>query len=496
MKRSKISLSHYKLLTCDMGELIPLTWFEVIPGDTIQHATSMLLRVSPLLAPVMHPVRIRIHHWFVPIRLLWEDFEDFITGGDDGLQTPTHPYRTSAGPAIGSIHDYMGVPTGTYSPNMPYNVLPFRAYNLIYNENYRDPDLGTEADFNTASGVDTDTYQIRKVCWEKDYFTTSRPWEQKGTEVSIPLTGDAPITGIGKANQNYGSGPFNAYETDGSGTVAYADAISPSDANADTLFYVEEDPNNAGYPNMRADLASVTGVPISDLRLALALQRYQEARAIYGSKYTEYLRYLGVTPKDARLQKPEYLGGGRQVIQFSEVLQTAEGTDPVADMKGHGIAALRSNRYRRFFDEHGIVLSLLSVVPKAIYANGLYKPFSRTIKEDYFQKELQFVGQQEIYNKEVYSEHTNPDDIFGYQNRYDEYRYIPSMIHGEFRDTLDHWHYARIFDSDVALNSSFVSATPTKRVNASTDTDCLYIMANHSIQARRPMVKFPTPKTF
>lgn len=497
MKRNKFSLSHYKIATMDMGELIPLTWFETLPGDSIQQATACLVRCSPLLSPVMHPVRVRIHHWFVPYRLIWEDWEDFITGGDDGDNASTPPYISSGSVSEGTLHDYLGVPPATYSPNLEFSALPFRAYNLIYNEHYRDQDLVTELTIDLTDGADTTTdTDIQKVSWEKDYFTTARPWEQKGTGVTIPLVGDAPITGVGKLTQTWATGPRNVYETDGSGTTAYADYVN-IDNTGNNIWSAEEDPNNAGYPNIRADLSAVSGVEINDLRLALAIQRYQEARAQYGSRYVEYLRYLGVRSSDARLQNPEYLGGGRQTIQFSEVLATADsGSYDVGDMLGHGISAIRSNKYRRFIEEHGLIMTLMSVLPKSIYTQGLHRSFSRTVKEDYYQRELANIGEQEILNKEVYTEHTSPDDGFGYQARYDEFRSMPSSIAGEFRSTLDHWHYGRVFSSDPALNSTFVNAVPTKRVNASSETDCLYILANHSIQSRRMMAKVAKSRTF
>ena len=175
------------------------------------------------------------------------------------------------------------------------------------------------------------------------------------------------------------------------------------------------------------------------------MQRYEEARARFGSRYTEYLRYLGVRSSDARLQRPEYLGGGRQTIQFSEVLQTAEGTDPVGDLKGHGISALRSNRYRRFFEEHGYIISLMTVRPKTIYMQGMPRTFNRRTKEDFWQKELQHIGQQEIPVKEVYNAAADPDAVFGYQDRYDEYRRSQNTVSGEFKtSTLDYWHFARV----------------------------------------------------
>lgn len=491
MRRNKFSLSHYKLLTMDMGNLIPIGWFEVLPGDTIQQATSSLIRVSPLLSPVMHPVRVRIHHFLVDLRDIWDDFEDFITGGPDGTSVPDHPIISSAAITQGSLHDYMGVPVdAAYSPNLTYSALPFRAYAKIFNEFYRDQDLVTELTVDTTSGTDSTTdVNIQKVAWEKDRLTTSRPWATKGDTITIPLGGDAPLTGIGVSNTSFPGTPQTAYETDQSAGSSYADAHTPASAD----IYVEEDPSNAGYPNMRADLSAATGVDINDLRWSLALQRYQEARAQFGSRYSEYLRYLGVDIGE-RSEEATYLGGGRQTISFSEVLAT-DGAN-TGELYGHGISALRSNRYRKFIKEHGIVMSFMSVVPKAIYTHALHKKFSRTVKEDYFQRELQSTGEDEVLNKEVYAPHSSPNGTFGYQARYDEYRSHPSDVHGEFLSSLDHWHYSRIFASDPALNQTFTDCTPTKRVNASSGTDCLYVLANHSIQARRAMAKYAKPKTF
>lgn len=242
-------------------------------------------------------------------------------------------------------------------------------------------------------------------------------------------------------------------------------------------------------------MSGVSAANINDLRLAFALQRYEEARARYGSRYVEYLRYLNVRSSDARLQRPEYLGGGRQTIQFSEVLQTGvtsdgDDTEGVGNLKGHGIAAVRSNRYRRFFEEHGWVITLMSVLPKTIYTQGLHRSFNRRTKEDYWQKELEHIGQQEILNKELYAAHATPDGTFGYNDRYDEYRRTPSRVSGEFRTSeLDYWHMARIFSSDPVLNGSFVTSDPTKRINAVQTNDVLWCMVNNSIQARRLVSK-------
>lgn len=485
MKRKKYSLSHYKLLTMDMGNLIPVSWYETLPGDTIQQSSSALIRVSPLLSPVMHPVMVRIHHFYVPYRLLWEDFEDFITGGPDGTSVPVRPYK-NATVTEGSLHDYLGIPPGT--TGIQWSCLPHRAYQLIWNEFYRDQDLASEAGFDTSSGYDgTTSTSIQKVCWEKDYFTTSRPWTQKGDPVYIPLF-DSSVPVSADGNQTWFNDGTNDRKLQFPASGITPEWSSATSADLDATLGKAADPNATG---LEVDLTAATGIPVDDLRLALGIQKYEEARAKYGSRYTEYLRYLGVRPSDGRLQRPEYLGGGRQTIQFSEVLST-DGSN-TGEMYGHGISAMRTPRFRRFFDEHGLVMSLMSVIPKTIYTQGLHRKYLRTTKEDYFQKELINIGQQEVYNKEVYTLHSSPDDIFGYQQRYDEYRSHPSSISGEFHTTLDHWHYSRIFASDPSLNSTFVQATPTKRVNASSGTDCLYVMANHSIQARRPIPRMVKP---
>lgn len=500
MKRSKFSLSHYKLFSCNMGSLIPFGCVEVLPGDTFQHSASALVRLSPLLAPVMHPVHVRIHHWYVPHRLVWEDWEKFITGGPDGLDAsvfPTIALSYAAGPPqtgsgrVGSLADYLGCPVQI--DGFETSALPFRAYALIYNEWYRDQDLVTPLTIDLTSGVDTTTStDLMNCAWEKDYFTSARPWTQKGPEVAIPLTGDAPVRGIGNVvGASQTAGPQNVRET-GVVNATYANLYGTAYDDAGiSRISVEVDPDNAGYPNIRADLSGVSGVNINDLRLALALQRYEEARARYGSRYTEYLRYLGVRSSDARLQRPEYLGGGKQTIQFSEVLQSAPGTGSVVgELKGHGIGALRSNRYRRFFEEHGYVISLLSVRPRTMYAQGSPRTFNRRTKEDFWQRELQHIGQQEVLKKEIFANQVDINGTFGYQDRYDEYRRQESTIAGEFRTTeLDFWHMGRLFGSAPSLNGEFVTSTPTERIFAAQDNDVLWIMGSHSIQARRMVAK-------
>lgn len=498
MKRNKFSLSHYKLASCMMGKLVPICWYETLPGDTIQQSTSMLVRMSPLLAPLMHPVKVRIHSWFIPNRLLWEDWEDFITGGSDGTYTADPPYKTMDGQLYQStMDDYLGVPIDDYtSNNLAVSALPYRAYNMIWNEHYRDQDLQSERNISLASGEDNTTSKVlQHVSWEKDYFTTARPWETKGDDVMISLGDDAPVMGIGKLDASYTDGPSTLRFSDGS-TESTAYARIHSTATAGHVGIKESD-DHAGFPGIYADLSQTSGISVNDLREALAIQRYQEARANYGSRYVEYLRYLGVRPSDGRLQNPEYLGGGSQIVQFSEVLQTSTGGDNgVGDMAGHGIAALRTNRFRRFFEEHGIVMTMMSVVPKAIYMQQMHKKWFRQTKEDYFQKELQFIGEQGIENREIFPNQADQEEIFGYQHRYDEYRMENSGISGDFRGNYDHWHLARNLASAPALNADFIECNPSDRCFADQSNDTCLVMAQHSIQARRMLSKFAKNKTF
>lgn len=491
MKRSKFSLSNTKLFTCDMGELVPCGLIEVLPGDSVQQSTSAFVRCQPLLAPLMHRVEMSIHHWFVPHRLTWESWEDFITGGPDGMDAsvfPTVELDTTTG-AEGTLADYLGIPT-VDAGTLEVSALPFRAYNLIWNEWYRDQDLQTAVAVDLGDGADaTTSLDLLFRGWEKDYFTSSRPWTQKGPEVSIPLTGNAPVKGIGVADGvsfTVGSTPSVRQSGD---TVAAA--MGPSYRAFDSNSYIKGATASAGsFPDIFADLSGVSAADINSLRLAFALQRYEEARARYGSRYTEYLAYLGVRSSDARLQRPEYLGGGKAPVQFSEVLQTSPndpGTDQdgIGNLFGHGIGAVRSNRYRRFFEEHGYVLSFFSVMPKTMYVQGVKRTWNRRTKEDFWQRELEHIGQQEVLNKEVYWKHATPGGVFGYQDRYDEYRREENTVAGEMRSTFAYWHLARIFASDPALNASFVRSNPSKRVFAEQTMDSLWIQARHSVQARR-----------
>jgi len=491
MKRSKHSLSNTHLFSCDMGELVPINMTETLPGDSLQISTSALVRCAPMLSPPMHPVRVRIHHWFVPHRLVWSNFENFITGGPDGNNASVFPTWAGGAVTAGTLPNYLGLPVATVPA---VSALPFRAYTLIWNEYYRDQDLQTPLTVSLADGNDTTTNRaLQNVCWEKDYFTSARPWELKGTAAIIPLGGTAPVI------RNAASTAAPLLRIASTGVLTGADPGLQINASSQLRWTTNTNPTQLD-PNgtMLADLSGVPAINVNTLRQSLAIQRFQEARARYGSRYPEYLLALGVRSSDARLNRPEYLGGGVQTIQFSEVVQSAaDGANPVSTLRGHGITAMRSNRIRRFFEEHGYVITLMSVLPKTIYTNGLDRTWNRRTKYDFWQRELENLGQQGILNKEIRANHATPDGVFGYQDRYDEYRRSWSKVTGEFsQSSLNYWHFARDFASDPTLNSTFVSAVPPERPFAAPSADVLYVQAFNSVKARRLVSFKANPKTF
>lgn len=476
MKRHKHSLSHYNLHTFDMGQLIPISWFEALPGDSIRMSTSALLRVSPLLSPVMHPVTVRLHHWFVPNRIMWDQWEEFITGRETTEPPPFMAFQ----PTPKSLPDYMGI--GPYSSEIThsFSLFPFIAYNKIFNEFYRDQDLTDE--------VAEDNMVVQNVAWEKDYFTAARNSPQQGDAVTLPFGTRADVRGIGIRQGDAFTNTGQAVNESNGETVTYADSQDTQDGT--NIFEIEENPLAPGYPNIWADLSTATAVDVNTVRLMFALQRYKEARAQYGSRYTEYLRYLGVRSSDARLQRPEYLGGGKATISFSEVLRTGNSDGeiddaPIGQMAGHGIAAVKSRRWVKFFEEHGIVITMASVRPRSMYVNGMHRSFSRETKEDYWQKELELIGQQQVMDKEVYLPGAQADGVFGWQDRYSEYRHLPSYVTSEFRNVLNDWHLGRIFGSQPALNDDFVKCVPSKRIHAEQTQNSLWGMFSHHVQARR-----------
>lgn len=506
-KRAKFNLSNFHNCTFKMGYLYPVNLTEVLPGDSVQLSTSVFLRLAPMVVPVMHPVYMHLSNFFVPSRILWDGFEDFITGGSDGTDTSVLPKVTLnvTNSPVGSLADAFGIPVQMLKDVKTFSVnsLPFIAYYMIWNEYFRDQDLNEAIDLSTITGAPS-SLSLLRPSWAKDYFTTARPWPQKGPDVSVPVNltaaGEPSISAtiVGNGTPKF-DGAGLSYTTVNGNLASTLEKKVLAASTSGSGSAVWTDPAlkvNIDYTSGNPELGSVN---INDLREAFALQRFEEHRSMFGSRYEDLLRYLGVRPQDARLQLPEYLGGFSAPVQFSEVLQTSSDTDRsgVGDMYGHGIGATKGRRIRRFIPEHGYVMSLLTVRPIPVYSQGLERLWSKENRFDFWQKEYEHIGQQEIRNSEVYADGDTAQDkaTFGYQNRYDEYRRGVNIITGEFRTNQDYWTMARIFASRPTLNGDFVSCMPTDRifqVNEQNSDQC-YAMVKNNIIAKRLVSKNGNP---
>jgi hypothetical protein len=531
-KKNNFDLSHEVKMTGNMGYLMPCFIQDVIPGDSFKVDTQQLVRFSPLLAPMMHNVDFKLDYFFVPYRLVWDEWKDFITGGEDGNDLPSYPRfpvnSTNSGYLLkSSLADYLGVPPttssagteggawntlGSNSSTREYlSLLPFRAYQLIYHEYFRDQNVGTEYTQHTDSGIETSTVDlddqlgIRRTNWEKDYFTSSLPFLQRGGEVSLPLGDIAPIV-----YGDYGSGTGNdeqyvrkPYSED---PIYYHNSVSPLETNGlGKLIGGNQHANIDISASHAVDLSSATGATINELRKASALQQWLELMARAGSRYREQIYAIfGEKIPDYTVQIPKYLGGGKTPIMISEVLSTysnssVSGDAPTGDMTGHALALGDNIGFTESFDEHGIILGLCRVVPKASYVQGLNRFWQKFDKFDHFFPQFANLGEQEVYNKEIYVEgnQTDGNGIFGYQQRYAEYKYSQNRIAGDFRDSLAHWELSRRFSGSApALNQSFIECDESEvnRIFAiNNEDDKIWMSLYHKVNAIRPIPYFSNP---
>jgi hypothetical protein len=483
-KKNVFDLTHDVKLSAEMGNLTPILTLECVPGDKFELGCESLIRFAPMIAPVMHRMDVSMHYFFVPNRILWQNWEKFITGNDE-VVPPTITTRTDIQNASQKkFLDYLGVPPNNTFNSQPISALPIAAYQCIYNEYYRDQNLIAPVNYKLTDGNNTsnqdDLLELRKRAWEHDYFTASLPFAQKGAAVDIPL---GTITT-----------PYNKIEGTGGVDVAQVGGGS-YDVNAAPSPLT----NGLYAPQVTAEVEPTT---INDLRRAFRLQEWLEKNARGGTRYIEsILTHFGVKSSDKRLQRPEYITGVKSPVVISEIVNTTgqDGGLAQGNMAGHGISVTSGRSGSYYCEEHGYIIGVMSVMPKTCYQQGIPKTFLKNDNLDYFWPSFAHIGEQAVTNNEIYAYTTDSNDTFGYVPRYAEYKYMPSRVAGEFRDDLNFWHLGRIFDSAPALSGEFVSCTPTKRIFAvlegpgSEATDSLYCHVLNKIKAVRPMPKFGTP---
>lgn len=507
-KSNVFDLSHEKKLSGKVGKLIPILCEETLPGDKWNIRTEVLSRFAPLIAPVMHRVNIYVHAFFCPNRLVWSNWENFITGGEDGLDNSVHP-TVLLNPSTlneGTVADYVGIPVGGPNINIAVNAIPFAIGTKIFNDYYRDQNLMGEGFTDLVDGNNTDPALLAAIntvgerSWQHDYFTSALPWTQKGAEATIPLGTEAPI--VFDATRNVVVAQ-SAVQLDG--VTQPAAGNTQLQAGVSPLRVFQDSAGNPIKLNVGADhyadLSTATAAGITDLRNAFRLQEWLEKNARGGSRYIEsILVHFGVRSSDARLQRPEYLGGATSQMVISEVLQTSANASeptPQGNMAGHGIG-YNNGSISYSCEEHGYVFMFLSVMPKSSYQDGLRRIWDKIDKFDYAWPEFAHIGEQAIENFEVYLDTDTNYNVgtFGYTPRYSEYKYIPSSVHGAFRSTLDFWHMGRKFSSQQNLNGTFVScqATEIDRIFAVPSADDhLYFQVMHNIRCERKLPYFGNP---
>lgn len=576
-------------MTGEMGVLYPILCQDVVPGDTFKLNTEVFCRLLPMIAPLMSRVRIYTHFFFVPKRLVWDGWQEFITGASqsksrkdiDEFVPPSYPRWGVQSSAVdvstgklpipfesGDLADYLGFPVFdkndqdtrfSFFKNNGINgllidLLPFRAYQLIWNEYYRDENLQDEIDImskdsgytivETSEGNKVDYLRslmtLRRRAWKKDYFTSALPFAQAGPDVTLPLAGYTgnddllvdflpssplgidqivfPSSGTYGANRTLNSSEPNR-EVPG-GTLSYLTSgpLNPSGNPTGQRLFLDVPRDSDGVSaygvkseELREVLGSLGSATINELRRAFAAQRFLEVTARGGSRYIEQLYSIfGVRSSDARLQRPEYLGGSVQDIVVSDVLQTSAtgaGDTPQANQAGVGASLGRSGGFKRWFEEHGYVIGILSVLPDASYQQGVPRQYMKFDRFDHYWPQFAHLGEQEIKQAELFYSgaplrptvapdfESNP--TFGYTPRYAEYKFIPSTVHGDFRDNLSFWHLGRIFNRPPGLNASFIAAEPRKDVFAVSGVDSTHhflFNIQHHLKAIRPMPRFGTPK--
>lgn len=599
-KLNAFNLSHDVKLTCEMGQLIPIMCEPVLPSDRFKVSSEHLVRFAPLQSPIMSNIDVYVHYFFVPNRIIWSDWETFITGSSKGKkladeEVPQPPFLlidrhfinfnltstqsknlgygswayvnspnddsvepNNERPALmnGNLADYLGFQTHSRnelvdlvktapgsSPKYPLDCLPFRAYQRVWFDYYRDENLSTVDDFEELIGGDFsgNTYisnssqfidfggllSLRQRAWRKDYFTSALPWAQKGDDVLIPgsvdgssvqISGDSytfkfPVSSV--YNKPRVMSPVNGI---GANDIVQVNASRiPSTASLASV-YAGSNNSNTLYADLSglytqgnsADIAahlslsglSASEATIRELRRAFAAQAFLERRAVGGTRYNEQIMaFFGVKTSDGRLQRAEFLGGSKQPVVISQVLQTSESTadSPLAEPAGTAVSAGGKFIFDRQFEEYGYIIGIMSVMPRADYMYGIPRKYQKYDVYDYYWPQFARIGEQDIYNSELYfnwdysasTGDSNPA-TFGYSPRYSEYRFCNNRIHGDFRSSLNYWHLARQFSDTPHLNERFITCRPSNRIFAYEDSDFnhLWVDIHLNVRALRPIPKY------
>jgi hypothetical protein len=494
--RSSFDCQSTHKTTFDAGYLVPVYVDEVLPGDTFKLNMTAFARLATPLYPVMDNMILDSFFFFVPNRLIWSNWQKFMgqqaNPGDSISYVVPQQVSPAGGYAVGSLQDYMGLPTvGQVAAGQTVSHCAFwpRAYNLIYNEWFRDENLQNSVIVDTGDGPDTvSNYTLLRRGKRKDYFTSALPWPQKGTSVALPLGTVAPIVS-------------NNYEVNGAGRYWPSASAAPSGASPFTW-------NTSGVGQLYADLSAATSATINQLRQSFQIQKLLERDARGGTRYTEIIRaHFGVISPDARLQRPEYIGGGSTPININPIAQTsgtnASGTTtPLGNLAAMGTALAHNHGFTQSFTEHGVILGLVSVRADLTYQQGLHRMWSRSTRYDFYFPAFATLGEQAILNKEIYVTGNSTDNnVFGYQERWAEYRYYPSRISSLFRSTasgtIDGWHLAQKFTSLPTLNSTFIQDTPpvsrVVAVGAAANGQQFLFDSFFDVKKARPMPMYSVP---
>lgn len=516
--RSKFNRSHVLKTTFDEGKLIPIFVDEVLPGDSFKLKVTTFTRMATPIFPVMDNLYLDTFFFFVPMRLIWDNFQKFMgeqenPGDSTDFLIPTYQANNTTAVDVGTLGDYFGLPTVA---NVPFNILPFRAYWLIWNEWFRDENLQDSAPVSKAdSGVAwSESKQVNGFNWYEcaprgkryDFFTSCLPWPQKGPGVEIPIgsTATIPLQDFSATFPSVGIHAYtDGYSYDYKSPVANLSLSGNGNADVSRAFNA----GNVTYTGQLAkvlnvDLSSATAATINSLRQAFQLQRYYEKDARGGTRYIEKIKsHFGVTSPDARLQRPEYLGGHSDRININPVVQTSstDSTSPQGNLSAFGVSGARYHGFSKSFVEHGYIIGLANVRADLTYQQGINKMWSRKTVLDFYWPSFAHLGEQAVLNKEIYAQGTSQDDeVFGYQERYGEYRYKPSMITGKFRSTyaqsLDAWHFSQKFENLPTLSNQFIQDHPPISRCLAVPSEPHFLMdAAFNLKCVRPMPLFGTP---